>query len=97
MPAHRDAAHAENYIGRTQFDVPWSVWGGEYLDSTQVIVGTLTRYKNGRFTLTFPVSENTKPVYLLWAHEDRTAQHSTGQHRTGQDSTAQHRTAQDST
>lgn len=68
MPAHRDAAHAENYIGRTQFDVPWSVWGGEYLDSTRVIVGTLTRYKNGRFTLTFPVSENTKPEYLLWAH-----------------------------
>jgi hypothetical protein len=35
MPAHRDAAHAENYIGRTQFDVPWS----EVSDSCTEMVG----------------------------------------------------------
>ena len=48
--------------------MPWSIWGGGYDGSTQVIVGTVTQYKSGVFKLTFPLSENTAPEYLRWHH-----------------------------
>ena len=63
-PPARDATHAANYIG-LQFDVPWSIWGGGYDGSTQVIVGTVTQYKSGVFKLTFSLSENTAPEYIF--------------------------------
>ena len=66
-PCDDNATHAKEYYGY-QFDVPWSIWGGEWAESSEVMVGTIDGFRDGKFTLTFPPSANTDPDYLTWDH-----------------------------
>ena len=44
LPVVRNAASAKDYIGyKFEIEIPWSIWGGEWSDSTHTMFGT--RYR----------------------------------------------------
>ena len=76
-PPNRDATRAQEYLG-LRYKIPWSVWGGEWANSTRHITGMVVAYTPSKcrdrstFTLKFPpisdMNLKTDVVYLNWSH-----------------------------
>ena len=60
-----DAERSRELLG-LQYDVPWSVWGGQWASSTDTLTGMLVKYRQRKFLLKFPHANNTEPVWLTW-------------------------------
>lgn len=64
-PSKLDAERSRELLG-LQYDVPWSVWGGQWASSTDTLTGMLVKYRQRKFLLKFPHANNTEPVWLTW-------------------------------
>ena len=66
----RDAAHGREIVGLC-VRVPWSAWGGEYADSTDVETGVVVEYQTKvtpeEFVVEFPQEAECERIGLTWA------------------------------